>query len=344
MRKKIITIGGAVRDIFCVTDMAKMMANKDDVSCRKMLAFELGSKIYINKFLNTMGGSACNVATGLKKMGADAFPYVEVGDDDAGEIIKEELKKNKVPTKLVHIDKKKQTGFSFFIVDSSSREHVVFVSKAASEDINIDIKEISRMKPEWLYVGSLGKCPEDELLKIRSVKKNIDVQIAINPGIDQIERKNKELLKVIKLSDVLILNRNEAISMAVYCPGGTNKNIPEYGLSQIRFLFDESQRWGADIVVIADGDGGAYLKDWRDNKMYFCEAFPAKKLVDTTGAGDAFASGFMAGFTQGETIERCLKLGIVNGSSTVQFLGAQEGLLTIKEAEKKIKKIKVKMI
>ncbi|TRZ78339.1 carbohydrate kinase family protein [bacterium] len=342
--KKIITIGGAVRDIFCVTDMAKMIANDGDVSCEKMLAFELGSKIYINKFLNTMGGSACNVSTGLKKMGINSFPYVEVGDDDAGEIIKGELKRNKVPTKLVHIDRKKQTGFSFFIVDSESREHVVFIGKAASEDININIKEISAMKPDWLYVGSLGKCPEDEFLKIRSVKKNIDVKIAMNPGIDQIERKNKELLKVIKLSDVLILNRDEAVSMVVYGPNGINKNIPEYGLSQIRFLFDESKKWGVDIIIIADGEGGAYLKNWQENKMYFCESYPAKKLVDTTGAGDAFVSGFMAGFMVGETVERCLKLGVVNGSSVIQFLGAQEGLLTVQEAEKKIKKIKVRMI
>ncbi len=344
MGNKIITIGGAIRDVFCVTDMAKMIIDEENISCGKMLAFELGSKIYINKFLNTMGGSACNVSIGLKKMGVNAFPYVEVGDDDAGEIIKEELKRNKVPVKLVHIDRKKQTGFSFFIVDSSSREHVVFVGKAASEDINIDIKEISKMKPEWLYVGSLGKCPEDEFLKIRAIKKNTDVKIAINPGIDQIERKNKELLKVVKLSDVLILNRDEAISMATHGSDGINKNIPEYGLSQIRFLFDESKKWGADIVVIADGEDGVYLKDWHTNKMYFCEAYPAKKLVDTTGAGDAFASGFMASFIQGETIERCLRLGAVNGSSVVQFLGAQEGLLTIQEAEKKIKKIKVKMI
>jgi len=344
MKNKIITIGGAVRDIFCVTDMAKVIANEGDVRCRRMLAFELGSKIYISKFLNTLGGSACNVSIGLKKMGISALPYMEVGDDDAGEIIKDELKKNKVPTKLVHIDRNKQTGFSFFIVDSMSREHVVFVGKAASEDININIKEISAMKPEWLYVGSLGKCPEDEFLKIRSIKKKIDMKIAINPGIDQIEKKNKELLKVVKLSDVLLLNRDEAVSMVSYGSNGINKDIPEYGLAQIRFLFDESQKWGVDIIVIADGENGAYLKDWQTNKMYFCEALPAMKLVDTTGAGDAFASGFMANFIQGETLEKCLQLGIVNGSSVVQYLGAQEGLLTIKEAEKKIKKIKVKVI
>lgn len=327
---KVITIGSALRDIFIVADGAKIIDN-DDLDCRKLLGFEFGAKLSIKNFLNSIGGAACNVAIGLKRMGIDAIPYIEIGDDILGDAIKRELKNQKISTKLTQKDNKKQTGFSFIIVESRTREHVVFRGKEASEDININLKKILSAKPDWIYAGSMGKNPEDEYLKIKLIKKKKpEIRIAINPGISQIENNRKELLDLLKNCEILFINRDEAISMASDC-----RNIPEEGLKQMRFLLSESVNWGAKLTAISDGEYGAYLRDEK-GVFYYVEGVPPKKLVDTTGAGDAFCSGFLSQFIKGESIEDCLRIGVLNGSKVVEALGAWQNLMSIKNYESKI--------
>jgi len=344
MKQKIITIGSALRDIILVTDAGKIIDNSQiDPTCEKILGFEFGAKNKVQKILNTMGGAACNVSAGLKKMGVNVFPHIEIGDDTIGQAIKEDLKKLKISTKLVQKDKFNQTGFSFVVVDSASREHILFSSKEASEDIEINIKKILSLKPDWLYVGSLGKDPEDEFDKIKSLKNKIkNLKIAINPGIYQIEKKNKKLQEILEISDVLILNRDEAISMVVYSNPNNKDGIPPRGLAQIRFLFKESEKWGPKIIVITDGEDGSYLKS--DEGNFYCQSASVSKLIDTLGAGDAFVSGFLAGLLNRKPLDYCLKIGALNSASVVQRLGTQEGLMGWSTAIRKMKKIEVKKV
>lgn len=346
MNKKIAVIGGALRDIILVTDSGTIINNIGDFMRQKLLGFELGAKTSITKFLNTVGGSACNVSIGLKKMGADPFPYVEVGDDIIGKIIKDDLEKFKISAKLVGKDKANQTGFSIIIVDSQSREHIVFCKKEASEDIKINVKKILSINPAWIYIGSLGSDPENEFEKIKLIKEKIKkIKIAAAPGIGQIEKKNKRLLEILKISDIIIMNRDEAISMLAHSNPKNYFNLPPRGLAQIRFLFNESKNWGDEKIAITDGKDGVYLKDGRNSRQIcYIESFPPSKLVDTTGAGDAFASGFIGGLIRGIKVEDCLKMGIVNSSSVVEYLGAEKGLLTWEKARKKIKELEVKIL
>jgi len=340
-KPKIVTIGGAMRDIFLVTDSAKIAENNDDLECKKIIGFELGAKTNIKKILNTIGGAACNVAIGLKKMGVEPFPFVEIGDDSIGAAIKRELKEMKISTRLMQKDKFKQTGFSFIIVDSKTREHVAFCSKEASEDIKISIKKILAVKPDWIYAGSMGNSPEYEYSRIKSIKnRKPNIKIAINPGIEQIKNSRKDLFDILKVCEVIFLNRDEAVSMAL---GGKIKDIPPSGIKQMRFLLNESANWGAKMTVITDGEDGAYLRNG-DGKFYYTEGVPAKKLIDTTGAGDAFCSGFLAGLSGGNSIENCLKIGVLNGSRVVEYLGAWEGLMSITNYELSITNYNLKII
>lgn len=343
INKKIVVIGSALRDIIMVTDSGKVVDNNRDLECKKLLGFELGAKTSIIKFLNIIGGSACNVAAGLKKMKVDPYPYIEVGDDIIGQRIKEDLNEMKISTKLLRIDRFKQTGFSFIVIDNLSREHVAFCRKEASEEIKINIKKIKIINPGWLYIGSLGESSEKEFAKIIDLKKDFKkLKIAVNPGINQITNKNKELRKMLAVSDLLILNRDEAISMAMHSDSASRFDIPERGLAQARFLLEESKNWRAGKVAITDGEDGVYLRDGKE--LYYAKSVPPVKLSDTTGAGDAFASGFLAGLIRGIDIKDCLKIGILNGSAVVERLGAQNGLLSWDRAKKMIEEAEVKRI
>lgn len=337
---KVIVIGSALRDIFLVTDCARIIKNPEDLECKKFIGFEFGAKTNIKKMLNTMGGAALNMAIGLKRMGIDSYPYIEVGDDIIGDTIRRELEEMKISTKFVQKDKHKQTGFSFIIVESNTREHIAFCSKEASEDIKINIKKIISIKPEWVYIGSVGGNSKDEYSAIKSIKQQMpEVKIAANPGIAQIQKNKKEFRDFLKICDILCLNRDEAVSMV---SRGKFGNIPEAGVKQMRFLLNESANWGAKISIITDGEEGAYLRT-EDGVFYYVEAVAPRKLADTTGAGDAFFSGFLSGVILGETIDNCLRMGVFNGSRVAEHLGGWQNLMGIKQIST-IKNNKIKVV
>ncbi|MBI2652809.1 hypothetical protein HYX00_05060, partial [Candidatus Woesearchaeota archaeon] len=97
---------------------------------------------------------------------------------------------------------------------------------------------------------------------------------------------------------------------------------------------------GPKIVVITDGKNNLYVIN---EKHVYTAKPPFVKVVDTTGAGDAFASTFLCGIIRKNDIEFAVKLGIVNALSVIQHYGAKNILLSFKEAMKEMKKYKIKV-
>jgi sugar/nucleoside kinase (ribokinase family) len=116
---------------------------------------------------------------------------------------------------------------------------------------------------------------------------------------------------------VLSLNRDEALEFRK--------------LKDIKGLIKYIQRLGPKIVVITDGDKGAYAYD--GSKYYFIKAKPVKAL-DTVGVGDAFGSALTSALIYGKDIKSALAWGIKNSASCVSKVGAQNGLLTKKQIER----------
>jgi len=114
---------------------------------------------------------------------------------------------------------------------------------------------------------------------------------------------------------VVILNREEAVLVG----GGNHEDMHD--------LFNHLHALGPRIVVITDGPDGAYASD--GHNRYKMPLYPdAGAPVDRTGAGDAFASTFVAALAKGLSIEDALRWAPINSMSVVQKVGAQEGLLT----------------
>jgi sugar/nucleoside kinase (ribokinase family) len=124
----------------------------------------------------------------------------------------------------------------------------------------------------------------------------------------------KPLRQVLKNVEILIFNKEEAQALV----RDTTDNV--YNL-----LFEVS-RLGPKIVVITDGHNGAHCYSTYDEHIY--SAKPGKvHVVETTGAGDAFASGFVAGIIYDKDISFSLKLGMINAESLISGLGAKTKLL-----------------
>ncbi len=315
----VVTIGGVTRDFFISSDKGRIVENKKNLKERSLLAFELGAKIYIDDLHSYLGGGACNTAIGFSRLKLKTAIRVCVGKDEEGILIKKVLRKEKVNISLVKETNEEPSGFSSVVINSRSkyREHVVFSYRGANKYLTIDPKK--KLNTDWIYLASFsGKNWEKQLKNIAKIVKNQNIKLAFNPGSRQLDAGASKIKNLLKLTEVLLLNRDEALELALSRHYYTQSPHINTLLRKLKVL-------GPKIVVITDGSKGAYAYNGKD--FFFMRALKIE-TVDTTGAGDAFSSGFVSGMIKyKEDIKKSLELGIRNGASVAQKMGAQAGLL-----------------
>ena len=328
----IITIGGAVRDTTFYTNQGKIFATPNNLTAQKMLGFEYGAKINIPEVYRNLGGGAANTAVSLSRLGFKTATITRIGNDEDGKNILSKFKKNKVNTNFVQLDNKVQTGFSCILsMSKMDREHIAFLHRGANENLILQTQKIKDLKTPWFYITSLSGYGWLKTLKqIMAFAKNKKIKIAWNPGNLQLQAGKKVLANFLKQTSVLILNKDEAIEL-VLSGIKIGKRDPKY-LNRPLYLLNILRDWGPKTVVITDGKKGAWAYD---GKTIYQQKIKKTKAVDTTGVGDAFGSSFIAGFinTKGN-VEQSLKWGIANSASVIKKVGAQNGLLTLKELKK----------
>lgn len=258
------------------------------------------------------------MAVGLSKLGLKTAICSAIGGDHAGQDVKKVLENSHVATKYIKVYHHKYTGFSVII--SFQGERTIFVYHSyAPENFKLPEKLDSR----WLYLGPMAKGHERLYNRIVSdiVKNNI--QVAINPGSWQIADGLHSFGGLLKLVKIIFVNRQEAQALSGL------KGVPS-----VKDIARVIHLEGPEIVVITDGKDGAYV--YNGNDFYKIGVYPGHRL-DATGAGDAFASGFLAATIDGQETRDCLKWGVINSASVVGKIGAQEGLLSRNIIKRKIK-------
>ncbi len=327
MKFDFITIGGTTEDISFYTSEAIMIDNKHDILAQRLMAFEHGAKLKVDRANSTFGGGASNAAVCLSRLGFKVAAMVAIGDDNRGKSIIANFKNHNVSTSLVQKIKNEQTGFTFFIV-GNDKEHVGFSNRAANQRLFIndnDVKSLDNSK--YVYLTSLSgnyKRNLDQVFKTRA-------KIAWNPGHIQLHAGFKVIGKYLKKTAVLTVNKDEAIELVVTNPKYKEKD--EIFLNNIKNLLEIIFHYGPRIVVITDGKNGADAYDGKE--FYHQNIIFGKKIVDTTGVGDAFGSSFCAGLElyQGD-INKAMSLSIKNTSSVISKQGAQNGLINTKDIVK----------
>ena len=321
MKYDIITIGGATEDIIFYTIEGVLIDNKKDILRQKLLAFEYGAKIKIDKAHSSFGGGAANTAVSFSRLGFNAACIIAVGNDNRGKRILANLKKQRVDVKMAQTIKNKETGFSFLLVGPNN-EHIVFSNRAANNQLRIKNYELRILKKtKWIYLTSLSGKWQEVLKEIFSVKK---AKIAWNPGHVQLKAGTKKIGKFLKNTSVLFVNKDEAIELVKFDAKYKNKNN-KY-LNNIKNLLKLLKAMRPEIVVITSGKNGADAYDGEN--FYHQDILKEKKRVDTTGVGDAFSSSFIAGLElYNGDIQPAMKLGAKNTASVIGQQGAQNGLI-----------------
>ncbi len=315
----VITIGGAAQDIMYYTDDAEIIKNKANILKQKLIAFEYGAKIISNDVHLTFGGGGMNTALSFAALNLKTATFLNLGYDWIGELIIKELKNKKVDTRYISQDKSTYSGFSFIINHGDYNEHAIFGHRGANRELKLSKNRISKLKTKWIYIASLSG--KDKLVKsnIKNILefKSKKTKIAWNPGGAQLKYGYKFFRKYLPMINFFNLNKDEAIEL-VLSAGIKTTNINK--------LLETIYSWGPEIVAITNGHKGAYIYDGQ--KKYFRKTSTNKKGINTTGAGDAFGSSFVAGLiVYKNNIEKSLKLAIYRSNAVIKKIGAQVGLL-----------------
>jgi len=324
MKFDFITIGGAVEDIALRTDESVIVNNKKNILKQKLIGFEYGAKVVIDKHNSYFGGGAANTAVSFSRLGFKTAIFTSIGDDDRGKRIKNNLKINNVNTKLIKNYKNTVSGYSVVIIGHDS-EHIVFTIRGANSKLSINFLEKKALaNSDWLYLASLSGNWEETLVKIFSVN---NVRVAWNPGKIQLEAGANKLKKFFKKTEILLLNKDEALELVA--------SIRKYKTKTKTFLNNNKnllkilKEYGVKIVVVTDSGNGVDVYD--GEKFYHGSSrLKDSEVVDTTGVGDSFCSSFVAGMYQYNDINKAIELGLTNGASTLKKTGAQNGLIRLK--------------
>ncbi len=307
----VISIGDIVTDAFIklIEDQAQII-EKDD---KRLIAMEFGSKIpYDHVQIVEAVGNAANAAVSFARLGLNSAFVTNVGNDSYGRDMIESLNENEVDTRFIKINHNKKSNYHYVLWYKDERTILIKHEEYDYHWPHITPKEL----PRWVYFSSISEHAMDYHDQIADwLDDNIDIKFAFQPGTFQMEAGVHRLHRLYKRCEVLILNREEAVIVG----GGNHEDIND--------LFDKLHEIGPRTVVITDGPSGAYASNGSVRLKMPLYPDPAPP-TDRTGAGDAFASTFVAAFAKGQDIEGALMWAPINSMSVVQSVGAQAGLLS----------------
>lgn len=348
---KVFSIGGATLDIFIKTDDHGIFAFKTAMESKEWIALEHGAKINIDEIHETFGGGATNTSTHFSQMGFDAY-FVGMIGSLYGDKVLNNLHKFSVNTDFAVKTKKEKTGFSV-IINSFDGDRTILAYPGANKlfsSKDLPIKELKTA--DFIFLNHISESNSkifDSIIDI--LDENPKIKLAWNPGSEQINKGLKYWAKLLKHTDMLFLNKDEAVSFSGinYIPAGIkSKNPKHHEHSYSSFLpiyaddvcdiMKEFLKYKVKNVIITDGKNGSQLSDGK--KIYFCPVI-MHELVDSTGAGDAFASAFSSSILMGKDLEYAMKFATLNSHNVINFYGAQDGLFKFDKINKMLKDLDI---
>jgi sugar/nucleoside kinase (ribokinase family) len=303
----IITFGSAAEDIH--------LRSKEFKTSREGVCFMPGSKINVDDIVFTTGGGGTNTAATFAKQGFRTAFCGGIGVDASGLGIVRELKVLGIDTKFVVKKKEKHTNSSV-IISSNGDDRTILVYRGASDVFGEkDISWSKINKTKWFYLAPLTDSLCDIFEDIVNFAHENDIKIAVNPSKEQLSLPDEKIKNIFSKIDILFLNQEEASFLT---------KIPFENENEIFKKLDEMCR---GVTVMTKGRDGVVVSDGK--YLYTAVADRDNLVVDTTGAGDSFASGFLSDYIRYEgDIEKAIQLGMANAISNLKEIGAKKGLLT----------------
>lgn len=319
----IITLGSATMDIVVKPKNLSVLKYKKDSFEGEGISLPIGSKIEVDDMKFFSGGGGTNTAATFALQGLKTAYLGSIGTDVAGREIMQELRNFKINTSLMSFTDKKPTNHSIVIL-TEERDRTILSYRGASDLMNRNNIPWRKIKSKWLYLAPLHGPLCDISEEIVDFAKQNKMKVALNPNVSQLCLKN--FLGILNKIDVLLLNQEEASFLT---------KIP---FSQEKEIFKKIDEMCPGIAIMTKGREGVVVSDGK--YIYSAKAPFETKIVDTTGAGDSFGSGFITELMRTNDVEKAIQLGMANSQGCLSEMGAKNGLLKKGQDYKKVEVLK----
>lgn len=309
----VMSIGDIVTDAFIKLEDDQAWTYIDEHG-KNVLAMPFGAKVPFNSAEVVIAvGNAANAAVSFARLGLSSGFVTNVGGDEEGRQMIHQLEAENVDHRFVRVNPGKKSNYHYVLRYGPERTILIKHEEYDYQWPHFTDNDI----PKWLYFSSISEGAleryHDQVSDWLDAHK--EVKLAFQPGTFQMEAGAEKLSRLYRQTEVLVLNREEAVTVG----GGNHEDIHD--------LINKLHELGPKIIVLTDGPNGAYASDGQNRFKMPLYPDPADP-VDRTGAGDSFASTFVAALIKGEDLEGALQWAPINSMSVVQKLGAQAGLVS----------------
>ncbi|MCT8831410.1 aminoimidazole riboside kinase [Glaesserella parasuis] len=242
-----------------------------------------------NHYLRCAGGAPANVAVGVSRLGGEAGFIGRVGNDPLGKFMQQTLQAEKVSTEQMILDPQQRTSTVIVGLDQGERSFTFMVNPSA--DQFLEVNDLPNFQQgEWLHCCSIALINDPSrsttIEAIRRVKQAGGF-VSFDPNLREslwssLDEMKKVVNSVVAMADVLKFSEEELTLL-------TNTTNLEDATKEVTSLYP-----GKLIIITLGKDGAIYHLNGKSQVV----AGKALKPVDTTGAGDAFVSGLLAGLSQ----------------------------------------------
>lgn len=303
---KILSIGKATQDVFLRSDEFDPHVEGKKVYTH----LPLGLKMEVEDVTFATGGNATNVATTFARQGHESAYVWALGEEDpASQTILHELDREGVDTSRVVLGDDYQAGYSVIMIATNGERTILnhrgnTIGRQSSK-LPLDIIK----DYDWVYPSSLADNSQTVLKDILNEAEKNNVKVMLNPAGPELSDP-KKLKGLLDSVEVLCVNKEE---MQQLVHGETLEELARHASHFV------------PVVIVSDGPNGVVATDGKT--IVKAGMYEDVKVIDRTGAGDAFASGFLSQWAQGKSLAESIVFASANSTSVVSHIGAKTGIL-----------------
>ncbi|MDR0591216.1 MAG: carbohydrate kinase family protein [Candidatus Nomurabacteria bacterium] len=306
MPARVVCVGAALQEVYLSN--SPVFKPVRDRHQGDFAEIKMDSMVEVERVDIGIGGGALNAAVTFARHGLDVSYMGEIGHDLAGQAVLDLLDREGISRELVQYSHEHHTGHSVILLSPEGERAALVHHGAAGEFKNLDIDALSGLSPDWVYVTTLSG-DLDTLRRLFARCAKIGARVVFNPG--ELELKNPNKLKpLLEDVEVLICDMDEAKQVVA---GTSLDELAFHALNLVK------------VISITAGANGSIVSDGKT--VVRAGLYEDVKVVDRTGAGDAFGSGLLTGLVEGKALKDAVLFASANAASVISHVGAQSGIL-----------------
>lgn len=300
----IVTIGKATQDIFLKSSKAFEPQKHKGVLYEQL---PLGQKLDLDEVIFTTGGNVTNAAVTFARQGLHSKYIWAIGTDVASQTILGDLDGEGVDTsRLVQEEAYRASSSFILLADGGERTILNYRGTPLPSDGSLlDLSVLS--SADWVYLSALGDMTLLETIISHCAKNG--VKVMLNPAGAELAESEK-LKGLLEDVEVLVVNKEEAQQIV------EGQTLDELARHATNFC---------PVVIVSDGPNGAVTTDGKT--IVTAGMYEDVPVIDRTGGGDAFGSGFLSYWSQGRSLKDSVVFASANSTSVVGQIGAKAGIL-----------------